>query len=70
MSTQSKSTSIPTSSKIRDVQEHWMTIGALRGCANCENCDTDKSICKLYNAQPPVNVVTYGCEKWLLAIPF
>ncbi len=42
----------------------------VQSCINCEFMDKKQTLCTLYKAQPPIQVIVFGCEKWEGEIPF
>ena len=55
---------------LKYAQSKMSDVGVIMTCRNCEHCDLEKSLCRKYNAQPPISVVTTGCDEWELMIPF
>lgn len=55
---------------LRYAQSKMSDVGIIMTCRNCEHCDMTENKCKLYNAQPPISVVTTGCDQWEIMIPF
>lgn len=42
-----------------------------RSCYNCDNMDLKTNHCRLYKAQPPVEVIMFSCgQAWTAVIPF
>lgn len=52
------------------IHKELLECEVIHGCVNCAHCDVDKNLCNLYNLQPPIRVVTFGCPNWVSIIPF
>ena len=39
-------------------------------CFNCEHCDIQGNICRLFGSQPPLKIIIKGCDNFLVGIPF
>ncbi len=55
---------------LKYAQSKMSDVGVIMTCRNCTFCDLEKSVCAKFNAQPPISVVTTGCDEWEIMIPF
>lgn len=39
-------------------------------CFNCEHCDIQGNICRLFGSQPPLKIIVKGCPSFSRTIPF
>ena len=39
-------------------------------CFNCEYCDIQGNICRLFGSQPPLKIIAKGCPSFSRTIPF
>lgn len=49
---------------------HQVNELAQTNCGTCTHADMEKSVCTLYEAQPPMKVVLEGCPSYEMDIPF
>lgn len=54
---------------IRAYQKVLVERGFLITCLNCEHF-IDKKTCSKFQAEPPAEVILYGCPAWDQIIPF
>lgn len=63
----------------RQMQTALVEVGFWKTCVNCEHFSNNSAErreapvskrCHRWNAEPPPEVIIYGCEEWLSVVPF
>jgi len=47
-----------------------LTLREQVNCFNCEHCDIQGNICRLFGSQPPLKIIVKGCASFSRTIPF
>jgi len=67
------------SAHLQDLHRRLISDGTYPSCLNCEHCAVNQPgrprqpqgpLCTLYQATPPPDVIVYGCDNWIIDIPF